>query len=305
MIRISIQKVLQMATGEKPLTADLVIPDGAFVVVAGVSGTGKTSLLRMLAGLLKPDRGLIQKEEVCWYSAEHKIDLPVQQRNVGFVFQDLALFPNMTVLENLQFAAAKNKWGYNKKDALTNAYLERLLRMTDMQSFAGRLPQTLSGGQQQRVAIIRALAAKPGLLLLDEPFAALDRQMRFQLRKELRALHTEFGLTTILVSHDSDDMNGRADLFIEIKAGQAEVKTVPLQRRGTAMPEAVSPSELTGHVSRILPYGSTPGYIVELRVGTELFRLPVDADTAKTLQEGAGVLIHTRDGHIEILPQCS
>lgn len=278
MMKISIQKQLHMAEGSKVLAVDMEIRSGDFVVLFGKSGVGKTSLLRMISGLLRPDQGCIEVDNTVWFNAQDKIHLPIQKRNIGFVFQDLALFPNMSVMDNLIFAAGSNK---------DEAYLDRLLLMTEIKALAGRMPQTLSGGQQQRVALIRALARKPRILLLDEPFSSLDEQMGYQVRKELRLLHQEFQLTTILVSHDIIDINGNADKVIEIADGQAaHTKTIACR--------------YSGKVSRINAYES--GFIAEIDLGGEILKMPVDELTAKLLKEGSIVNITFGNGHVHILP---
>ncbi|HTN37819.1 MAG TPA: ATP-binding cassette domain-containing protein, partial [Arachidicoccus sp.] len=175
MFRISIHKKLAMAAGLGALCIDMTIQKGEFIVLYGASGVGKTSLLRIIAGLLQPENGYITSSHKVWLDTEKNIDVPVQKRNIGFVFQDLALFPNMTVLENLQYA------GKSRRDG--NAII-RLLKMVHLEGLADRKPNTLSGGQRQRVALIRALAVQPELLLLDEPFSSLDIQMHGQLRED-------------------------------------------------------------------------------------------------------------------------
>lgn len=268
-----------MAEGSKVLAIDMEIRSGEFVVLFGKSGVGKTSLLRMISGLLRPDQGSIEVDNAIWFNAQNKIHLPIQKRNIGFVFQDLALFPHMSVMDNLVFAAGGNK---------DEAYLDRLLLMTEIKALAGRMPQTLSGGQQQRVALIRALARKPRILLLDEPFSSLDEQMGYQLRKELRLLHQEFQLTTILVSHDIIDINGNVDKVIEIANGQAtHTKTIACR--------------YSGKVSRINAYES--GFIAEINLGSETLKMPVDELTVKLLKEGSTVFVTFGNGRIHILPR--
>ncbi|UAY54344.1 ATP-binding cassette domain-containing protein [Arachidicoccus terrestris] len=278
MIKISLQKQLNMAQGSKMFTADIEIKSGEFVVIFGKSGTGKTSLLRMIAGLMKPDQGHIAVDNVVWFDARNKVHLPIQKRNIGFVFQDLALFPNMSVMDNLIFAAGKNK---------DEAYLDRLLLMTEMKALSARMPQTLSGGQQQRVALMRALARKPGLLLLDEPFSSLDEQMGYQLRKELRSLHQQLHLTTILVSHDLIDINGNADKVVEIENG----RTIPMKTIAC---------RYSGKIKRIYAYGS--GFMAEIALDNEILKMPIDELTASKLKEGSTLSIAYGNGHVHIFP---
>src|SRR5699024_4140744 len=146
-----------------------------------------------------------------WFDSSTKQDRSIINRAIGFVFQDLALFPNMTVLQNLKYAAGKNQ---------DHDYLHYLLQITELQKMRNRHPHSLSGGQKQRVAIIRALARKPKLLLLDEPFSFLDTAMQEQLKRELHKIHNRLNLITLLVSHSPADIEGSADRYIEIKDGE-------------------------------------------------------------------------------------
>ncbi|MEM7382390.1 MAG: ATP-binding cassette domain-containing protein, partial [Bacteroidota bacterium] len=160
MISLDVQKKLHSAEGEMTLELDLQISEGHLVTIYGESGAGKTTTLRILSGLLKPDRGMIAVDGITWFDSEKEICLSPQQRNTGFVFQDYALFPNMTVLENLQFASK------SKTDKIA---IDRLLDLMELGALQHRKPDSLSGGQQQRVALARALVQRPKILLLDEP----------------------------------------------------------------------------------------------------------------------------------------
>ncbi|MEJ2584188.1 MAG: ATP-binding cassette domain-containing protein [Robiginitalea sp.] len=193
MISCAIEKVLSAAGGEMKLHLELELKKGELITLYGESGAGKTSALRMLAGLLTPDRGRIVVGGHTWFDSEKNINLKPQQRNLGFVFQDYALFPHMTVRENLEYGARQGK---------DNALVSHLIEMVALGDLQNRKPDTLSGGQKQRVALARALVGKPELLLLDEPLSALDARIRSKLQDDILALHREFGLTTLLISHD-------------------------------------------------------------------------------------------------------
>ncbi len=171
--------------------ADLRIPlDRAPVTVLfGPSGSGKTTLLRMLAGLERPDAGSIVFRETAWFDGARALDLPPQQRRAGFLFQDYALFPHLTVAENVSYAAPRETAG-------------KLLDAFGLAELAGSKPRAISGGQQQRVALARALAAAPALLLLDEPLSALDAATRSRTRHELRRMLLASGVPSIVVTHD-------------------------------------------------------------------------------------------------------
>lgn len=281
MIKISIEKAIPTTLYSQPLRVNLEISTGEFVVIYGKSGVGKTSLLRMIAGLLKPDQGVIEVNQQIWFNHLNKVNLPIQKRHLGFVFQELALFPNMTVMENLLYAAN------NPKD---QSYLQRLLNITDMQSLRSRKPATLSGGQQQRLAIIRALARKPTILLLDEPFSSLDYQLAQQLRAELKILHKELKFTTLLVSHDPNDINGQIDQLVELKHGNAH------QLRGTALHPTQNKSSLIGKILRVYPFESA--FIIEIAVNQEILKVPTDPKTAQGCHPNQMVQITFIDGQI-------
>lgn len=213
MLAFSLQKQLSSATGEMLLEVQMQLESGAFASLFGPSGAGKTTILRMLAGLTEPDRGSIVVDGLTWFNdgaVGKKINLPPQQRSIAYVFQDYALFPNLTVRGNVAYAVSKEQ----------SAWVDRLLSMTGLNSLQERLPDTLSGGQKQRVALARALARKPKLLLLDEPLSALDGAMRSQLQDELLCLHQEFGLTTLLVSHDVGEVFKLSHKVIQLEKGK-------------------------------------------------------------------------------------
>jgi molybdate transport system ATP-binding protein len=197
MIEIDVGKRLLSAEGELPLQARLCVERGEFATLFGKSGAGKTTLLRMLAGLTAPDEGRIRAGNEVWFDSERRINLPPQRRRIGFVFQDQALFPHLTVLENLAYALPRQG---------DTAFLDELLDLTRLFTLRHRLPDTLSGGQRQRVALARALARRPEVLLLDEPLSALDADMRTHLQDEIQRLHRALGVTTVMVSHDLSEV---------------------------------------------------------------------------------------------------
>jgi len=194
-------------SGKRNLEIDVLIPPQELVAVFGKSGTGKTTLLRMIAGLTAPDKGVIKIGNRTVFDSYQKINLKPQQRNIGFMFQDYALFPNMTVEENIRFAQAEK------------AFANELISTFELDALRRRKPDKLSGGQRQRVALARALALKPAILLLDEPLSALDEELRFSLQKEITKAHAIFRSTTLMVSHDIDEIQTMASkiLFIEKK----------------------------------------------------------------------------------------
>jgi len=209
-MKLKLHKRLHSTGGEMDLSMNFNIREGQFITLFGESGAGKTSVLRMIAGLMQPDEGLISVHDQIWYDSEKKINLSPQKRNIGVVFQDYALFPNMTVRENLQFALQK---GQNHK------VINELIEIVELGSLESRSPLTLSGGQKQRVAIARAIVQRPKILLLDEPLSALDAKIRIKLQDYLLDLHRSFGLTTILISHDVSEIFKLSDHVIKMKQG--------------------------------------------------------------------------------------
>ncbi len=191
-IELSIKKKLFTASGEFTFKADLNIDRGEIVSFFGPSGVGKTTLLRIIAGLTEADEGFVRVDGQTWFDSATGTNLPPGRRKVGFVFQDYALFPNMSVRENLLFAQPK----------VDKRHVDELLDIFELTKLQHRRPGFLSGGQNQRVALARALARKPELLLLDEPLSALDNEMRNTLQDEILEIHRLWGITTILVSHD-------------------------------------------------------------------------------------------------------
>lgn len=195
-IFIDIEKRMLTANGPMNLDIHTAIPSGELVALFGESGAGKTTLLRILAGLVTPDKGLIKFGDTVWFDSEKQINLPPQSRNISLMFQDYALFPNMTVEQNIQFAQPE-------KD---QSKVTDLLALFGLAEFRKRKPNGLSGGQKQRVALARALARKPQLLLLDEPLSALDAEMRTTLQDEIALAHKLLKVTTIMVSHDLNEV---------------------------------------------------------------------------------------------------
>jgi len=208
-IFIDIEKRMLTANGPMNLSIHTTIPAGELVALFGESGAGKTTLLRILAGLVTPDKGLIKFGSTVWFDSEKKINIPPQNRNISLMFQDYALFPNMTVEQNIQFAQPE-------KD---QSKVNELLALFGLTEFRKRKPTGLSGGQKQRVALARALARKPQLLLLDEPLSALDAEMRITLQDEIAQAHQLLGVTTIMVSHDLNEVFRLATQVLCIENG--------------------------------------------------------------------------------------
>jgi sulfate transport system ATP-binding protein len=203
---------------------DLLIPSGKLVTLLGPSGCGKTTLLRIIAGLERPDAGAVFTDEV-------DVTLtPVRSRGAGFVFQSYSLFPHMTVFENIAYGLSIR----HRPKAEIEQRVNELLALIQLEPFAQRRPHQLSGGQRQRVSLARALAIAPGVLLLDEPFAALDATVRRSLRRWLRRLHEVTHVTTVLVTHDIDEALEVADLVVVMNHGSIEQIGTPAEIHASA-----------------------------------------------------------------------
>ena len=195
------------------------VDDGELVALLGPSGSGKTTLLRLIAGLEQPDAD--PRTEILFHDA-HVTHRPVGQRQVGFVFQHYALFRHMTVAENIAFAMRVRPKRERLSRSLIQQRVHELLRLIQLEGLGGRYPAQLSGGQRQRVALARALAVEPKVLLLDEPFGALDAKVRKELRQWLRRLHEEIQMTSVFVTHDQEEAFELADRVVVMNRGQIE-----------------------------------------------------------------------------------
>jgi molybdate transport system ATP-binding protein len=197
--------MIRTYAGSRMLEVNALLPEGSVTRVTGPSGAGKTTFLKIIAGLIVPENGTIHVGSETWLDRKSKICWSPQKRKTGFVFQDYALFPNMTVAAHLRYATRDN------------ALVERLLSMGGMAGLATLRPGHLSGGQQQRLAILRAIATGPKILLMDEPFSALDERLRTALLAELEKLLHEFSITCLIATHHPAELNGLATHFLDIR----------------------------------------------------------------------------------------
>ena len=195
---------------------NLDIGDGELVALLGPSGSGKTTLLRIIAGLEVPDSGSVL------FHGEDTTRADVREREVGFVFQHYALFGHMTIFENVAFGLRVKPRDVRPDEATIKAKVMELLTLVQLDSIAGRYPHQLSGGQRQRIALARALAVEPKMLLLDEPFGALDARVRKELRRWLRRLHDEVHVTSVFVTHDQEEAMEVADRIVVMNQGRIE-----------------------------------------------------------------------------------
>ncbi|HEH4038754.1 TPA: sulfate/molybdate ABC transporter ATP-binding protein [Campylobacter jejuni] len=208
MIRIDINHPMNTAKGRLDLNFKKDIESGKITALFGESGAGKTTLLKIIAGLIKPEFGRIEVGDELWLDTQKNINLAIQKRKIGFVFQDYALFPNMSVKENISYAATSKQ------------KVEELLSLMNLENLAKIYPKNLSGGQAQRVALARALAREPQILLLDEPLSALDFKMRSFLQDELVKILQHFKITTLLVSHDLAEIYKLSHRILELSDGK-------------------------------------------------------------------------------------
>ena len=195
---------------------DLEIPSGELVALLGPSGSGKTTLLRVIAGLEFADAGSVQ------FDGRDISDRTARERRVGFVFQHYALFRHMTVFENIAFGLRVRPRESRPSKEQIAAKVHELLKLIQLETLAQRYPSQLSGGQRQRVALARALAVEPSVLLLDEPFGALDAKVRLELRRWLRQLHDEIHITSVFVTHDQEEALEVADRVVVMNQGRIE-----------------------------------------------------------------------------------
>ncbi len=280
MIRLSATKKLSGTEGPFELSVDLSFPPESLVTLYGKSGSGKTTLLRILAGLEKPESGYIEVHGKVWFDSTAKVNLPPQKRKVGLVFQDYALFPTMTIRENLQFAQEK------KEPQKINVLLE----LTGLDELRERYPSSLSGGQQQRVALARAIIREPEILLLDEPLSALDQHTRNMLQDEILKFHKRFGLTTILVSHDKQEVFKLSDTVAVIDRGKISRHGTPLEvflNRNT--------SNKFSFVSTILSIRKVDCiFLAVMGAGNEIVEVVLSKSDIETLKVGDEVLVASK-----------
>ena len=196
------------------------VEEGQVACLLGPSGCGKTTLLRLVAGLTSLQAGRIRLGEVVISESAGRIEIPPEKRNVGFMFQDYALFPHLDVLHNITF-------GLNNPSSEKLAEIQRTMIQMDIVELTDAYPHTLSGGQQQRVALLRALAPLPRLLLLDEPFAGLDINLRVQVREDTLRLIKQMGVTTLMVTHDPQEAMYMADHILIMRDGKVEQSGSP------------------------------------------------------------------------------
>jgi molybdate transport system ATP-binding protein len=281
MISLSFQKKLWSSSGDMLLKVDLDIDTGKFITLYGESGAGKTSLFRIFAGLLAPDEGRIIVNGTTWLDTSKNINLPSQKRKIGFLFQDYALFPNMTVKENLYFALQHNQ---DKK------IVKELIEIIELGELQNRKPDSISGGQKQRVALARALVQKPSILLLDEPLAALDHTMRTKLQHYLLQIHREYQLTTILVSHDIAEILKMSDGMLVLEKGRIIRKGTPAEI--FTHKEVSGKFQFTGEIVELQKQDFM--LIITILIGKDLVKVVADETESRMLNIGDKVMVASK-----------
>ncbi|WJS93284.1 ATP-binding cassette domain-containing protein [Flavobacterium johnsoniae] len=281
MIQIDAYKMLETANGKLPLDISLTIEKGQFVSIYGNSGAGKTTILRILSGLTKAEKVTIKVEESIWDDSNKKFHLPIQKRSVGFVFQDFALFPNLTVKENLEFALSKN----DSKEIVCE-----LIELMELQSLQNSKPQNLSGGQKQRVALARAIVRKPEILLLDEPLSALDDEMRFKLQDYILQIHQKYNLTILMVSHSISEIFKLSDKVIILDHGKIIKEGTP--QNVFSEQRISSKFQITGEIISIAK--SDIIYVVQVSSGNNIIKVIATEDEAQEYKIGQKVLVASK-----------
>lgn len=278
MIELELKKHLLTSDGGITLDIGFAVAPGEFVALFGKSGVGKTTLLRIIAGLDTPDEGRLVVNGETWLDTARRINLAPQKRGVGLVFQDYALFPNLTVRGNLEFALA------NRKE---RGHVEELIDLMDLRELQHRKPSTLSGGQQQRVALARALVRRPRLLLLDEPLSALDAETRLRLQDEILRIHTVFNITTLIVSHDLGEVFKLAKRVLVIEQGRIVRTGRPAEVFSNR--NLSGKLQFTGEVLEIEP--SDVVYTVSVLVSNQIVKVIATQEEVHNLHIGDKVML--------------
>ncbi len=276
---IQLCHALRTAAGPVSMEVAFCIEQGSIMALTGPSGAGKSTLLRLIAGLLKPESGRISWGEEVWLDTSKKVFRSPQERKTGLVFQDYALFPHLTVRQNVAFSLQKGE---------SDVRVDELLREVELTQLADQKPYQLSGGQQQRVALARALVRQPSLLLLDEPLSALDRSMRQRLQDYLLALHHSHKLTILLVTHDLSEIFRLTDQVIELDNGTILRQGTPEEVFADTYPVADSPA-LYGEV--LSCRSERDHVVVQALIDRRIHKLRLPLDRAADLYPGCSFVL--------------
>jgi molybdate transport system ATP-binding protein len=208
MLQVNVEKKYNNAFGEFSLSVDIEVNKGVVSCFFGPSGAGKSTALKLITGIIKPDNGEIKLDNNIWFNDKKRINIPIQKRKIGYIFQEESLFPNMTVFQNVKFGSKDNK------------FVEEIIAEFNLQSLLQRYPHELSGGQRQRVVLARTLAYQPELLLMDEPFSALDYHSKEEIMNYIAFIKNKYHLTIIIISHDLKEVLKIADYLYQFKEGK-------------------------------------------------------------------------------------
>lgn len=276
MIEVQLKKSFKNGSERFALDLNFKLSKGSFTAISGISGAGKTTLLRMIAGLEKPDFGVLTVGKEHWFNSEKNHHMRPQERKVGMVFQEAALFPNMTVIENLKYTS--------------NLDLDKIIELTHIQLLKERNINTLSGGQKQRVSLARALAQKPEILLLDEPLSALDNTTRYALQQTLNQIHQELGLTTLMVTHDQSEILRLADHMIIIEDGEISLEGSPTALiAGTRLSGKF---QFQGDLVNLTDQGVL--CLASVLIGNQVIQIVIDPQESQNLKIGDKVTVASK-----------
>ncbi|AZQ61751.1 ATP-binding cassette domain-containing protein [Flammeovirga pectinis] len=278
MIEIAIQKAFPNKKDGFSIAINFEVNEGDFVGIYGPSGAGKTTLLRLITGLSTPDKGYLKVGGKEWFNSNLKIDLPPQKREVGMVFQDFALFPNMTVHENLKYALKK---GTDK------AIINQLIEIMELSDLIDQYPSTLSGGQKQRVGMARAMVQSPKVLLLDEPLSALDPKMRQKLQLYLIELHKQLKPTIFMISHDIGELYKLTHQVIGINDGKVAKIASPQEFFSSA--DLSGKFKFTAEILAIEKHDIL--HVATLFIGNHLVKVILDKDEVDSFSIGDKVTV--------------
>ncbi|MCB9496032.1 MAG: ATP-binding cassette domain-containing protein [Fibrobacteria bacterium] len=287
----SLRKRLRSAHGNLDLEIELSVEPGERVAIFGPSGSGKSSILRMLAGLLPPDEGFISVGETAWFDSSRGIDVPTHRRIPGLVFQDHALFPHRTAFQNILD-------GIPKDDKFRHSVASEFLERFELGGVADHLPSRLSGGQSQRVALARTLASRPATLLLDEPLAALDSALRGRMIEEIASQLEKVEHPTILVSHDMGEVWRLAHRVVRLEEGRVVARGTPGEvfAGGKSTPRLRIPAI-------VLALEESEGLVVVTADASgEIARAVVSLEEAATLRTGQTILLAAKGFETMVLP---
>ncbi len=267
---------------------DLEVPGGEMLALLGPSGCGKSTLLRIIAGFIRQSEGHVLFDD------QAVDDIAPNKRGVGIVFQNYALFPHMTVAENVAYGLQAHKWPRNK----IAARVEEMLALVHMQEFSNRTPRQLSGGQQQRIALARCLAVDPKVLLLDEPFGALDKNLRLDMQIEVKRLQREAGVTTILVTHDQEEALSMADRIAVMSRGRIEQVASPLEIYDR--PRTIFVNEFVGTTNKFAGRLMRSGDQNQVALPNGI---TIDVSRRDDIAEGAAVVVSVRPEKLRLVSE--